>query len=69
MVLDASEEEGRGIWEDETSRFEILVSCKKHGIEHGFVKQEVSHPFGDDDIKLLHGEFGFFEFSLYEGNV
>ena len=68
LVLDASEEEGSGIWENETSRFEILVPRKKHGVEHGFVKQEVSHPFGDDDVELLHGEFGFFEFSLDKGN-
>jgi hypothetical protein len=68
LVFDGSEEERCGIWENEPSQFEILVSCKKHGVEHGLVEQEVSHPFGDDDVELLHGEFGFFEFSLDKGD-
>jgi hypothetical protein len=48
---------------------QVLISSVENGIEHAFVEQEVTHPFGDDDIDLavvhlLHGHLNFFHFTL-----
>lgn len=57
------------IREDESSRFEVLVSGEEDGIEHGLVKEEVAHPFRDNDIEFLDWEDGFFELAFYEGDL
>ena len=54
--------------EDESSWLEVAVTSLQDGIEHGLVKKEVSHPFGDDYVKLLNWELGLFEFAFHEGD-
>jgi hypothetical protein len=48
---------------------QVLISSVENGVEHGFVEQKVTHPFGDDDVNLavvhlLHGHLDFFHFAL-----
>ena len=42
-----------GIREDQASLFEVFIAGKENGIEHRFVKQEIAHPFGNDDVVFL----------------
>jgi hypothetical protein len=54
--------------EDESSRLEVAVTGFEHGIQHRLVKEEVAHPFGNNDIELLYWQLRILQFSLDEGD-
>jgi hypothetical protein len=68
LVLDRGDVHRRMIREDEPSRLEVAVTGFEHGIQHRLVKEEVAHPFGNNDIKLLDWKLCILEFSFYEGD-
>jgi hypothetical protein len=69
LVLDRGNVDARLVGEEEAIRLEILVPGKEDGVEHGLVEEEVTHPLGDDDIKLLDGELDLLELALDEGDL
>ena len=46
--------------------YQPLVACIEDGVEHRFVKEEVAHPLGDDDVHLVHGELHLLDLALDE---
>ena len=67
-VLNGSKVEGRFVREQETSGLKVLVTRDKNGVQHGLVKEEVAHPFGDDDVELLDRQVDFLKLALDEGD-
>ena len=65
-VFDGSKVKSRVIREDESSGLEVLVAGEKNSVKHGLVEQEIAHPFGNDDIKLLDRQRNVLEFALDE---
>lgn len=59
---------GSLIWKNQPPRSKIPVSRIEDRIQHGFVKQKVSHPLGDDYVDFLNGELDFLHFALNQGN-
>lgn len=56
------------VGEDETIRFEVFVTGKENGVEHGLVEEEVAHPFRYDDVELLDWELDVLELAFDEGD-
>ena len=46
---------------DTASWLQVLVSCCENGVQHALKEQEVAHPLGDNDVKLLVGQCGLFQ--------
>lgn len=48
---------------------QVLVAGEKDGVEHGLVKEEVTHPLGDDDVEFFVWERCIFKLALDESNA
>lgn len=46
-----------------------LISSKEDSVEHGFVKEEIAHPFRDDDVDFFNRQFNFFNFTSNDSNL
>ena len=68
LVLDRSDVQRCMVREDESSRLEVAVTGLEHGIQHRLVKEEVTHPFGNNDIELLYWQLRILQFSLHKGD-
>lgn len=68
LILNSGKVHGCSVGENKASGFEIFVSRKKDSIEHGFIKQKVAHPLGNNDVEFFHREFSFFELALDESD-
>ena len=60
LVFDSSDIDHSSIREDEAIFCEVFVACEEDSVEHGFVEEEVAHPFGDDDVELVEWKRHFF---------
>mmetsp|Transcript_34860 Transcript_34860/g.49476 ORF Transcript_34860/g.49476 Transcript_34860/m.49476 type:complete len:202 (+) Transcript_34860:729-1334(+) len=55
FVSDWREIHGSMGWKHESCAwFEEFVTCTDQGVQHGLAKQEVAHPFANNDIDDLH---------------
>jgi hypothetical protein len=54
LILDGGKVNGGVIRKDKTAWLQVLIASKQNGIEHGFIEQEIAHPFGDYDVVLLN---------------
>lgn len=68
-VLDSGNEDGGLIWEDQAAWNKVLVTGPEDGIQHGLVKEEVTHPLGDDDVDLWEWEDNILHLALKKGNL
>lgn len=68
-VLDAGNEDGSLVGEDETVVNEVTVTGVEDGVQHGLVEKEVAHPLGDNDIDLGEGELDLLHLALDQGDL
>jgi len=68
FIFNGSKVNRSRIREYHSSGLQVLVTSDEDGVEHRLIKQEVAHPFTDNDVELFDWEIHFFEFSLDEGN-
>jgi len=54
LVLDRGDVQRCMVRKDKPSRLKVPVTGFEHGIQHRLVKEEVAHPFGNNDIELLY---------------
>jgi hypothetical protein len=57
------------VGEDESAWGEVSVSGQKDSVQHGFVEEEVTHPFRDDDVDLINWQLNVLQLSLNEGDL
>lgn len=68
LVLNGAEPDDCTVGVHMTIFLEPLVTGVEDGVKHGLIKQEISHPFGDNDVDLVDGEGYFFDLALDDGN-
>lgn len=68
-ILNTSHEDSSLIWENQTIWRKVLVSSVENGIQHGFIEQEVTHPFRDDDVNFWEWKYNLLHLSLKQCNL
>ena len=59
---------GTFVRKDNSVRLEPFVTSIDDTAEHGFVHEEIAHPFANEDVDLL-GDFDLFDLALNEGDL
>lgn len=68
-VFDTTHEDGGLVGEDQAILVQVPVAGVEHGVEHGLVQQEVSHPLGDDDVDLGERKLNLLHLALDKGDL
>ena len=57
------------VWEDLSAGREVPITRVENSVQHALVKEEVSHPLGNNDVDLREGKIHLFHLSLQQGDL
>lgn len=66
VIFDCGEVNHGYVGEQQTVFLQVFITGEENSIEHGLVKKEVAHPFGDDYIIFLDGKLNLLELALHK---